>query len=275
MRAFALRVSTTPDTIFEMPNIMSQLCLTALPNFPLVEPGDDIAAQILSSLEQANIMLVDGDVLVLAQKIISKAEDCYRYLKDIEPSQDAIALASEIDKDPRLVALILSESNEVVRQRPGVVVVEHRLGYVHANAGIDKSNISSDENNPRVLLLPENADASAARLRAVLRQQTGCDISIIINDSAGRAWRNGTVGMAIGTAGFEPLENLIGSEDLFKRPMEVTEVAVADELAAAASFMMGQAAEGAPVVHIRGATLKPSASGSETLIREKSKDLFR
>ena len=254
---------------------MTKLCLTALPNFPLVEPGDDITLQISSSLEQADLCLADGDVLVLAQKIISKAENRYRYLNTIDASDEAIQLAAEIDKDPRLVELILSESKEVVRQRPGVVVVEHRLGYVHANAGIDKSNISSDEDNPRVLLLPVDSDASASQLRTAIKQQTGRDIYIIINDSTGRAWRNGTVGMAIGTAGFAALENLIGSEDLFKRPMEVTEVAVADELAAAASFMMGQAAEGSPVVHIRGAQLKPSVEGSACLIREKSKDLFR
>jgi coenzyme F420-0:L-glutamate ligase/coenzyme F420-1:gamma-L-glutamate ligase len=254
---------------------MSKMSLTALPDYPMVEPGDDLAAQIVSSIEAAQLLLADGDVLVLAQKIVSKSEDRYGYLNQVEPSAAALKLAPEIDKDPRLVELILSESKEVVRQRPGVVVVEHRLGYVHANAGIDKSNISSDDNNPRVLLLPLDSDASALKLREAIKQKTGKAIYIIINDSAGRAWRNGTVGMAIGTAGFEPLENLIGSDDLFSRPMEVTEVAVADELAAAASFMMGQAAEGSPVVHIRGAKLRSADCGSSALIREKSKDMFR
>ena len=249
--------------------------LTALADFPLVEPGDDIAALILASLAQMECILEDGDVLVLAQKIISKSEDRYAYLNQVEPSEPARKLAIQIDKDPRLVELILAESREVVRQRPGVVIVEHRLGYVHANAGIDKSNISSDEDNPRVLLLPLDSDASALKLRQTIKQLTGKDIYIIINDSAGRAWRNGTVGMAIGSAGFEPLESLIGDQDLFERPMEVTEVAVADELAAAASFMMGQAAQGAPVVLIRGASLKPSANNCRSLIREKSQDLFR
>ncbi len=254
---------------------MSQMTLTALPNYPMVEPGDDLAAQILTSLEEAQLTLADGDVLVLAQKIVSKAENRYGYYNQVTPSAEAEKLAVEIDKDPRLVELILSESKEVVRQRPGVVVVEHRLGYVHANAGIDKSNISSDDDNPRVLLLPLDSDASAAQLQKSIKNITGKTIFIIINDSAGRAWRNGTVGMAIGTAGFQPLENLIGDEDLFNRPMEVTEVAVADELAAAASFMMGQAAEGAPVVHIRGAKLREAVTGSHSLIREKAKDLFR
>ncbi|MGK0499110.1 MAG: coenzyme F420-0:L-glutamate ligase/coenzyme F420-1:gamma-L-glutamate ligase [Oceanicoccus sp.] len=249
--------------------------LTALSDFPLVEPGDNLCQQIINSLASSQLELADGDVLVLAQKIVSKAENRYAYLNDVEPTAEAITLAQQIHKDPRQVELILSESNEIVRQRPGVVVVEHRLGYVHANAGIDKSNIHSDDDNPRVLLLPLDSDASAGRLRATLLTQTGKVIYIIINDSAGRAWRNGTVGMAIGTAGFEPVENLIGSNDLFNRPLEVTEVAVADELAAAASFMMGQADEASPVVHIQGAKLRPATVGSGSLIRDKSKDMFR
>jgi coenzyme F420-0:L-glutamate ligase/coenzyme F420-1:gamma-L-glutamate ligase len=254
---------------------MTQLTLTALENFPMIEPGDDLLACIVTALESNALVLQEGDVLVLAQKIISKAEGRYAYLNEVVAGEKACQLAEEIDKDPRLVELILSESKEVLRKRPGVIVVEHRLGYVHANAGIDKSNIHSDAANPRVLLLPENSDLSAAKLRQQLLQHTGCPVHIIINDSAGRAWRNGTTGMAIGTAGFEPVNDLIGDEDLFKRPMEVTEVAVADELAAAASFVMGQAAEGVPLVHIRGAQLRPSSAGSQSLIRDRSKDLFR
>ncbi len=254
---------------------MSSLSMHILPEFPLVEPGDDLCEHILVSLQKASLSLQTGDVLVLAQKIISKAESRYAYLNEVVPSQQALELAPKVDKDPRLVELILSESDEVIRQRPGVIIVAHKNGYVHANAGIDKSNISSDEENPRVLLLPEDSDVSARRLRDELLERTGCQVNIIINDSAGRAWRNGTAGMAIGTAGFEPLVDLIGQNDLFDRPMEVTQVAVADELAAAASFMMGQAAEGAPVVLVRGAKLIPSDSGSGALIREKAMDLFR
>jgi coenzyme F420-0:L-glutamate ligase/coenzyme F420-1:gamma-L-glutamate ligase len=259
---------------------MSQITLTALPDFPLVNPGDNLAEQILESLEKSQLSLADRDVLVLAQKIVSKSENRYAYLNDVVPSDKAKALSIEIDKDPRLVELILSESREVVRQRPGVVIVEHNLGYVHANAGIDKSNISSDEDNPRVLLLPLNSDVSAEKLRKDLFDQTGKEVFIIINDSAGRAWRNGTVGMAIGSSGFAALEDLIGRDDLFKRPLEITQVAVADELAAAASFLMGQASEGSPVVLIRGARLSaitpPSIdTGISGLIRDKSMDLFR
>lgn len=251
------------------------LTLTALSAFPMVEPGDDLAELIIASLAASALQLADGDVLVLAQKIVSKSENRYAYLNEVSPGARALELAPRVDKDPRLVELILSESSEVVRSRPGVIIVEHRLGYVHANAGIDKSNIQSDEANPRVLLLPLDADSSASQLRQRILALTGKAVFVIINDSAGRAWRTGTVGMAIGTAGFEPLEDLIGTGDLFGRKMEVTEVAVADELAAAASFVMGQAAEAAPVVLVRGASLQVADTGSTALIRNKELDLFR
>lgn len=254
---------------------MRQLSLIAVPDFALVEPGDDLVALILDALAAAALPLEDGDVLVLAQKIVSKAENCYRYLNQVTVSDRARALAAEVDKDPALVELILSESDEVLRTRPGVIIVRHRRGYVHANAGIDRSNIESDPDNPRVLLLPQDPDRSAAALRRGLEAATGCRLAVVINDSAGRAWRNGTVGMAIGTAGFEPVLDLIGSEDLFRQTLEVTTVAVADELAAAASFIMGQAAEAAPVVLIRGAALQSSEQGSQSLIRDPAMDLFR
>lgn len=253
----------------------TQLELTALKNIPLIEPGDDLVAIITQSLEDSGLLLEDGDVLVLAQKVISKAEDRYAYLNDVKPSGHALALAKKTDKDARVVQLILNESNAVVRHRKGVIIVEHCLGYVHANAGIDQSNIQSDITNPRVLLLPKDPDASAAGLRAKLKQKVGVEAAIIINDSAGRAWREGTQGFAIATAGFKPLVDLIGHVDLFERPLEATKVAVADELAAAASFLMGQASEGAPVVLVRGAKLAPYHLGSNDLIRERSHDLFR
>lgn len=255
--------------------MQASLSFFALRNFPLVEPGDDIAQLIHDCAQDNGLHWQAGDVVVLAQKIISKAEDRYAYLDEVEPSAEAIALAEEIDKDPRQMELVLRESTEVIRKRPGVVVVEHRLGYVHANAGIDKSNITSDEQRPRVLLLPLDSDASAEALRQGLLERSGVDMPIIINDSAGRAWRNGTLGFAIGTAGFEPLENRIGDADLFGRELEVTEIAVADELAAGASFLMGQANEGVPVVIVRGASLKRADCGSSSLIRPKEKDMFR
>lgn len=252
-----------------------ELRLWGLGDLPQVEPGDDLAALLLAAVERAGLRLQDGDVLVVAQKIVSKAENRYVHLNSIEPGERALQLAAEVDKDPRLVELILRESVAVLRTRRGAVIVEHRNGYVHANAGIDQSNIHSDPDDPRVLLLPEDSDASAQQLRRVLRQHSGADLGVIVNDSAGRAWRQGVIGFALGCAGLVPLENRIGAPDLYGRPLEITEVAVADELAAAASFLMGQAAEGVPAVLIRGAALTPAEAGSRALIRPREQDLFR
>lgn len=253
----------------------ARLELLPLLPFPLVEPGDDLAGTIADVLRLNDLQLRADDVLVVAQKIVSKAENRYRVLADVDVGEAAVMLAAQADKDPRQVQLILDESREVLRVRPGVIIVEHRNGYVHANAGIDKSNIASDPDNPRVLLLPRDPDASARALRDGLQQIAGVAPRIVINDSFGRAWRNGTVGVAIGTAGLQPLHNQIGDVDLFGNVLEVTEPAVADELAAAASLVMGQAAEACPVVLVRGAQLQPSEDGSAALIREHSKDMFR
>jgi coenzyme F420-0:L-glutamate ligase / coenzyme F420-1:gamma-L-glutamate ligase len=252
-----------------------QLQLSALPGLPNVEPGDDLATLIEAGLSLLDEKLQDGDVLVLAQKIVSKSENRYVHLNGVAPSERAQQLAREADKDPRIVELILRESVEVLRVRKGAIIVQHRNGYVHAHAGIDQSNIESRADDPRVLLLPEDPDASAQQLRSALKARTGADIAVIINDSAGRAWRNGVIGFALGTAGLVTVENRIGTRDLFGRPLEITEIAVADELAAAASFLMGQAAEGAPVVLIRGAAVTAAETGSAALIRAPSQDLFR
>ena len=246
--------------------------LIALDKFPLVQPGDELSALLEDSLRVNKLELQAGDLLVLAQKIVSKAEGRYVDLADVEPSAQAVELAAVADKDPRQVQLILTQSREVLRARPGVIIVEHQLGYVHANAGIDKSNIPQGE---QVLLLPEDPDASAASLLNALQNQANTPLAIIINDSAGRAWRNGSVGMAIGSAGIEPLHDQVGDPDLFGRALEVTEVAIADELAAAASLLMGQADEGTPVVLIRGANWKSATGGSRALIRDRALDLFR
>ena len=243
----------------------------ALPDFPLVEPGDDLVVAIRAALARAELQLGEGDVLVVAQKIVSKAENRYVNLNEVVVGDKAKALAVETGKDPRLVQLVLDESVAVLRHRPGVLIVEHRNGYVHANAGIDQSNIEHQPGNPRALLLPKDSNASAARLRSAL----GGHINVIINDTAGRAWRNGVVGFALGTAGFDPVVDLIGQHDLFGNTLKVTQVAVADELAAAASFVMGQAAQATPVVLIRGARLTPSSETSAKLIRQREHDLFR
>ncbi len=252
-----------------------RLELIPLLGFPLVEPGDDLTQLIFDALRDNELCLCEGDVLVVAQKIVSKAENRYVRLADVSVSAEALALAQQADKDPRQVQLILQESREVLRVRPGVIIVEHRNGYVHANAGIDKSNIVRDADDPRVLLLPLDPDASARALRSGLAALGAIAPQVIINDSVGRAWRNGTVGLAIGTAGLEPLHNQIGDMDMFGNVLEVTEPAVADELAAGASLVMGQAAQACPVVLARGAGLKASAGGSAGLLRDKSIDMFR
>ncbi|HVR30733.1 MAG TPA: coenzyme F420-0:L-glutamate ligase [Thermoanaerobaculia bacterium] len=241
----------------------------------MVEAGADLAALILDGVARAGDELRDRDVLVVAQKIVSKAENRYLDLRTTVPSEQARALAREVDKDPRLVEVILRESSEVVRYRTGVLVVAHRLGLVLANAGVDQSNITHEEELDRVLLLPEDPDASAARLREALRARAGADVGVVINDSLGRPWRHGTVGVALGAAGIVCLRDLRGIPDLFGRALRVTEVGVADELASAASLLMGQAGEGTPVVLARGLDLAGTAIGASTLLRPKSQDLFR
>jgi len=249
--------------------------LFALPEFPLVAPGDDLASLILDALARCGQGIAPGDVVAVAQKIVSKAENRYVRLADVAPGPEALALAAETRKDPRLVELVLRESSEVVRKRPGVLIMRHRLGYVMAQAGIDQSNLPSDEGDPRVLLLPEDPNASAARLRRAIEDRTGVAPFVIVTDSWGRPWRRGVVGFAIGTAGFAPLVSRIGETDLFGRRLEITEVAVADQLAAAASFLMGEGSEGSPVVMIRGARLAPSDENAEQLLRPREQDLFR
>lgn len=254
---------------------MSQLHLIALRNFPLVKPGDDIAAQIIQSLTDNAVTLQDGDIVVLAQKIVSKSENRYRLLSEVTPSAEAENYAAETGKDPRLVELVLQESNRVLRHRFGSIVVEHKLGFVHANAGIDQSNLPDNADSECALLLPENPDASAHALRQTLQEQLGVMIGVVINDSFGRAWRLGTCGIAIGVAGFDPLLDLRGAPDLFGRTLEITQVGIGDEIAAAASLLMGQAGEGVPVVIVRGLQL-PAASGSvQTLLRKPHEDMFR
>ncbi|MEX3957417.1 coenzyme F420-0:L-glutamate ligase [Trinickia sp. EG282A] len=254
----------------------TQLTLTALPEIPAIEPGDDLAQIVLDGYARARLEPSNGDVVILAQKVVSKAEGRYARLSEITPSAAALELATTTQKDPRVVELILKESREVVRQRPGVIIVEHRLGYVHANAGIDRSNITSDDNeDPRVLLLPVDPDMSAQALRDTVRARCNVDIAVIINDSAGRAWRNGVVGFAIGCAGIEPVRDMVGQPDLFGRKLERTQIAIVDELAAAGSLLMGQADEGTPVVLARGVRFRCSRADGKALIRPKSEDLFR
>jgi coenzyme F420-0:L-glutamate ligase/coenzyme F420-1:gamma-L-glutamate ligase len=254
------------------------LALHALEGIPLVRAGDDLATLLLAALATTGLELEDGDVLVLAQKIVSKAEGRLVRLADVTPSDEAERLAEETGKDPRLVELILRESTHVVRVRPGrpgVIVVEHRRGWVHANAGIDQSNVVAGEPGAHALLLPEDPDRSAATLRTTLRERTGRNVGVLINDSAGRAWRIGTCGIALGSAGITTLEDLRGEPDLFGRRLEVSVVGRGDELAAAASLVMGQADEATPAVLVRGLAEEDVPATAADLIRPAAEDLFR
>ena len=219
--------------------------------------------------------LNSGDVLVVAQKIVSKAEGCYAKLADVEVSAAASKLAAEADKDPRVVELILRESSAVLRVRPGVIVVEHRNGYVHANAGIDRSNLPQEDGEERVLLLPRDANASAAQLRDELAARRGVELGVVISDSAGRAWRNGTIGMALGSAGVCVLDNRNGEPDLYGRELQATEMAVADELASAAALLMGEAAEALPAIIVRGGDFLDASQTADALLRDRDRDMFR
>ena len=240
---------------------------------PEVMPGADLAQLLLEQLQSCP--LAEGDILVIAQKVVSKAENRYVDLAGITASKRAVELAGKVDKDPRLVELILAQSKRVVRYRQDVLIVEHKLGYVHANAGIDHSNIPQDAGSEKVLLLPQDPNASAAEINAEFRRARGVNIGVIINDSAGRAWRNGVTGIAIGAAGLPCLLDLRGEYDLHGTPLRVTEVGIADEIAAAASLVMGQGAEGIPAVLVRGLDLRGPVNDASALIRDPEKDLFR
>ena len=256
---------------------MPALILTSLQHIPHIRHGDNLADIAVNTLEKNRIPLEEDDILVFAQKIVSKAEGRAVNLVTITPSPRAIELGTQTEKDPRLVELILQESNEVLRTRQGTIIVEHRLGFVCANAGIDHSNVAGvgNETEEWVLLLPADPDRSAHTIRDEIESKTGRRIGILIIDSHGRAWRNGTVGVAIGIAGIPGLEDLRGKPDLFGFTLRITQVGVADELAAAASLVMGQAAEGTPVVHVRGFPYPLRDGSLKELLRLKEEDLFR
>jgi len=254
---------------------MRELTLVALPGIPEVARGADLAGLLLAAIKRAGRTLESGDVMVIAQKIVSKAEGRAVRLAEVTPSARALELAGVVGKDPRLVELMLRESREVMRARPGVLIVEHRLGFVLASAGIDQSNVADPRDEEIVLLLPENPDASACRIRQDLFAACGVETGVIINDSFGRAWRNGVTGVAIGVAGVPALVDLRGHPDREGRPLRVTQVAAADELAAAASLIMGQSDEGYPAVLARGFPYARRASSINELIRPHAEDLFR
>jgi len=254
---------------------MENLTLKAVPHIPHVRPGDNLAGLILQALAQANIELVDGDILAIAQKIVSKAEGRLVHLVDVQPGERAIAVAAETDKDPRVVEMILQESEEISRRRQGVLIVRHRLGFTSANAGIDRSNVSQDGMDETILLLPLDPDRSAAELREAIQQQLGVQIGVVITDSHGRPFRMGTVGVAIGVAGIPALWYRRGEPDLYGYELQHTDIGIADEIAAAAGLLMGQAAEGLPVVLVRGLSLPVTDGKATDLVRPKEMDLYR
>jgi coenzyme F420-0:L-glutamate ligase/coenzyme F420-1:gamma-L-glutamate ligase len=224
---------------------------------------------------QTGTALRSGDVVVLAQKIVSKAEGRAVDLATVVPSPRAVELATEVGKDARLVELILSESRRVVRSRPNVLIMEHRLGFVAANAGVDQSNVGTSEEGERALLLPQDPDGTAARLKAEWDRRFGVTIAVVINDSFGRPWRSGTAGVAIGAAGLPSIWDRRGEADMFGRTLRATVIGLADEIASAASLLMGQADEGRPVIILRGLTWSGADSNAAALIRPQHEDLFR
>ena len=256
---------------------MSELIFTQLLNIPLIQEGDNIPEILYDIARKQSIDFEDGDILAVTSKIISKAEGRMVNLNDIKPSDAARQLGEDSKRDPRLMELLLSESKEILRVSEQAIIVEHHLGFVCANAGIDHSNVQGNYGNKEdwFLLLPKSPDASAEKIRIFVKQTTGKDIGVIIIDSHGRPWRKGTVGVIIGTSRVPALIDLRGKTDLFGYQLRISEISAADELAGAASLMMGQADEKIPAIHIRGFPYPLCDSSIRDILRPKNKDLFR
>ncbi len=255
-----------------------QVSLAALPDLPEIGAGDDLAAVIVAAAERSSTPITDGTTLVVAQKVVSKAEGRFVRLSDVCPSGRAQALAESTGKDPRLVELILAESDAVLRAVPGVLIVRHRLGHIMANAGIDRSNVPCTGADETVLLLPLDPDRSAHALREAIATRCGVRPGVLISDSFGRPWRNGVVNVALGAAGIPSLVDRRGETDRMGRRLEVTQIAFADAICAAAGLVMGEGAEGTPVVVIEGLAIRyPDAPQRDcgTLIRPPEEDLFQ
>lgn len=248
--------------------------LIALPGIPAIRPSDDLARIIGDALKAAGLRPRDGDVLVVTHKIVSKSEGRYMALADVKPSPRARELAAATGKDAALVEVILSESRAILRHRPGLIIAEHRLGLIIANAGVDHSNVPGGDGE-RVLLLPVDPDASSAALRDALRERFGANLAVVVSDSAGRAFRNGVVGLALGAAGLPALLDLRGRRDLEGRPLRVTQVGLADQIASAAQLLMGEADEGRPAVLLRGLRFDAPPLPAAALVRAPELDLFR
>jgi coenzyme F420-0:L-glutamate ligase / coenzyme F420-1:gamma-L-glutamate ligase len=237
-----------------------------------IRPGDDLAQLLCEAFLRQALKPGSGDVVVVAQKAVSKAENRYVELSSVRVSPEAEHLAAVTRKDPRLVALVLSESTEVLRAKPDILIVRHRLGYVMANAGIDRSNVAGTE---RVLLLPSNPDASAATLHSEMAARLGVGPAVVVSDSFGRPWRKGVTNVALGAAGLPALIDRRGETDRNGRKLEVTEVAFADLLASAAGLVMGEGSEGIPAALLTGLEWSAPARPADSLIRPLQEDLFR
>jgi len=253
------------------------LTFSALSSFPIIKSGDDIASIILKLIKLQNIDIQNGDVFVIAQKIISKSENRYVDLTTIQPTVAALELEEITHKDPRFIECVLQESKNVIRVKDNTLIVEHKNGFICANAGIDHSNIgeNGEFGENWVLLLPKNADLSAREIRTKIEERTNTRVGVLIIDSHGRAWRNGTVGVTIGLSGLPGLVDLRGTKDLNGFRLKVTTVGAADELAAGASLLMGQASEGNPVIHVRGFPYDLREATISELLRSEEQDLFR
>lgn len=265
-----LKAGLSKDTAFQV---------IGIPGIAMIGQGDDLAAVIVQALEQNQLALEHGDVICVAQKIVSKAEGCLVALSDITPTEEAKALATATHKDPRMVQLIMDESSEVMRHKPGVLVVRHNLGFVGAHAGIDQSNVDHSDGE-MALLLPKNPDASAKVLRTGLEQHYDTRLGVVITDSHNRAWRMGTIGSAIGCSGILVLDDSRGGEDIYGRTLQTTLISRADALAGAATLMMGETTEKMPVVILRGLpreqTLSDDPEQTAQLInRPLEEDMFR
>ena len=249
------------------------LIIEPVPDLPVVKAGDDLAQLIFAALAAAKMSLQADDIVVIAQKIVSLSEGRTVELDGVEVSRAAQELAAQTDKDPRIVELILRESAEIIRHKPGVIIARHRLGLIGANAGIDQSNIDHADGEC-ALLLPEDPDQSAKTLRAALMASSGSTVGVIISDSMSRPWRLGTIGTAIGSAGVNVLDDRRGESDLYGRELKVTMANRADAIAAAAVLIMGETTELTPVTVVRGLSAGDSTQTARDCVRPLAEDLF-
>ena len=263
------------DSNSRQPPEQEGIRILPIPGIPLVQPGDDLAALIIEAAETAGLPLQSGDILVVAQKIVSKAEGRLVRLADVTPGEEALRLAQETGKDARVVQAVLDDSNAVVRAREGVLIVEQSSGWVCAHGGLDHSNVAPEEEET-VALLPADADASAAALRGCIEEMAGAAVAVLISDSHGRPWKMGTVGVCIGCAGLPALWDQRGLTDLFGYELVASEECIIDELCAAATLVMGQSSEGRPAAIVRGYRRPDAADApARSIQRPAEKDLFR